>query len=183
MTLTTGQIKLVYPTGWSVTTNLTAQIGGTPQTGNFVNTSTTGLFPTGTSSVAGGATSYRYAKVFFLHTGSTGATNNLQDPFVYITNETVYNQVTMSPDPYFLALHGAQTGLAVNRTTMPDQLSASYFTGYTADNPLRLSSLNIGSYTLTSGNAIGLWVRQAIVAGLTTSANNTFQFVLQGDIA
>lgn len=175
--LSNNDIKLVYPTGWSSTSNLTSPIGGPPQTGAFVSTSSTGMFPTGTSAVAGSITNYRYSKVFFLHTGQSGVTNNLSDPFVYITNETVYNQIALAPDPYFLGIHSAQTGFASNRTSIPHGLSAVYFTGYTAENPLRFTNV-----MLVTGGSIGIWVRQGIQPGLVTSYNNSFQLALNGNI-
>lgn len=180
--LSINDIKLVYPTGQPSMANITTPLGGPPSTGNLVNSTNTGIFPTGTSNLPGGSTYNRYAKVHFLHTGSTGTNNNLADPFIYITNHSIDNQVSLAADPYFYNTDSAQTGYTANRTTLPNGLSAANFIGYTVDNPLRISELPRGSYTLASGSSIGIWVKQNIQAGLVSSASNNFQLVLRGNI-
>ena len=179
--INTGQIILTYPISWPSITGV-GNIGGLPNSGSPVNTSSTGLYPTGVSTVAGGANYIAYAKVFFVHTGIPGTYESLSNPVIYITNESISDQITMSPDPYYLNIHAAQTGITTGRFVAPIDLSTGYFTGYSADNPLRLSNMGRGTITVSNGNYIGLWVKQTIVAGLSTSADNTFNIAIQGEI-
>lgn len=181
--LQTGDIRLMYPTGWSTITGIDF-IGGPPNTGALVNTSATGLFETGVSTVPGGAEFIRYAKVFYVHTGNLASLGNesLRNPLVYITNETSSNQVSLAPDLYYLGVNSAQTGGSLNRQTLPNEMSAAYFTGYTAENPLRFSSLSRGTVTLSSGNHLGFWVKLSVPPGLATSTDNSFNIALNGEI-
>lgn len=176
MALTTGQITLVYPSSWPSITSTGTTIGGTPSTGSIVTNIATGVFPTGTSSVPGGTTYVRYSKLFYLHTGSTGAGDLLQNPLIYIANEAISDQITLAPDPYWLGSHAAQTGTSTGRAILPDGLSASHFSGYTSESPLTFST------TMSSGNSIGFWVKMSVPAGLTSRTDNSFDIVLRGDI-
>jgi hypothetical protein len=176
MALTTGQIKLVYPYSWPSITSTGTLIGGVPVTGSVVSSVSTGIFPTGASAVPGGTTYVRYSKLFFLHTGNSAAGDSLQNPIIYIANEDISDQISIAPDPYWLGSHAAQTGTATGRSVLPDSLTASHFTGYTADNPLSFNT------TLTSGNSIGFWVKMSIAPGMTSRTDNSFDIVLRGDI-
>lgn len=180
--LTTGDIKIAYPLTWPSITSTGSTIGGAPNSGSLVQSYNTGIFPTGSSSIPGGTTYVRYSKLFFTHSGMPGSNHTIQDPFIYITNETVDNQISLAPDPYFLSTDSAQTGVSSGRAVIPNGLNSGHFSGYSIDSPLRISNLPRGSFSFVSGSAIGVWVKQSIQPGLSSSATNSFQLVLKGDI-
>lgn len=179
--LGTGQIKLYYPTDWPSLNDGTSPIGGLIGS-TLVNGTNTGLFPTGQSALAGGATYTRYAKVFFKHEGD--AADTLSNPLIYITNITNSNQISICPDAFwFIAGYTSQTGGTANRSRVPSGLSDSYFTGYTVENPLSFTAISTtGSVSLSTGQYIGVWVRQRIVGGLGNSYDNSFNLAIKGEV-
>ena len=178
MALTTGEIVLVYPKFWPTMTGTTDIIGGTGMASNPISNSSTGIFTTGSSSVPGGSSFVRYSKLFYEHTGFSGIGNNLYNPFIYITNEAISDQISLAPDPYWLGVagHVSQTGTSAGRATLPDGLSSSHFSGRTASEPMRFNT------TLSSGQSLGFWVKMTVPAGLTSRSDNSFDFVIMGDI-
>jgi hypothetical protein len=178
MPLNTGEIILAYPSIWPSISNTGSVIGGTGIASTPVSSIATGIFPTGSSSVPGGSSFVRYSKLFYMHTGFTGTGNNLSNPFLYITNEAISDQISIAPDPYWLGVtnHTTQTGTSAGRASLPDGLSSSHFSGRTASTPLRFNT------TLSSGQSLGFWVKMTVPAGLTSRSDNSFDFVLMGDI-
>jgi hypothetical protein len=183
MALTTGQINLYYPTGNPLVSSTGVSVGATIDSGAPVNFSRTGVFATGHSNLAGGTTHVRYAKLFFRHDGTTG--DIVKDPQVYITNTTYSDQLTLSPDPYYLGIHTSTTltGMSSGRETLPGSLNAQHFSGYTVTTPLNFSSLSRGQITMNSGDYVGFWAKLSIPPGLPSSAENTFSIVFRGDIS
>lgn len=177
--LTTGQIKLYYPATWPSINNTTGSIGGSVGS-VLVNGTNTGLFPTGQSGLAGTTSYIRYAKVFFKHEGDSADT--LTNPLIYITNATMQNHISIAPDPAWMGIHTTQTGVASNRATLPDGLTSGNFTGYTVLQPLDLSALSGQTVVFTSGQTIGIWVRERIPGGMGNSYTNSFNLAIKGTI-
>ena len=181
MSLTTGQIKYYYPTKFPQ--NNTGAIGGTVGSTQYAN-STTGVFLTGSSDVAGAGSNYYYSKLFIKHEGATG--DFLYNPSIYVANEYVTDQIHIAADPYWIAGRGytGQSNEADNRLSLPDDMYSSDFKHYTQSNPMSLVALNpvTGSITIASGNSIGVWLRLQVVDGLESSFTNNFNLVLRGDI-
>ena len=178
--LTTGQISLFYPQNWPAISDTTSEVGGGVSS-NLINSTPTGLFPTGQSSVLGGPTFTRYAKVFFRHTGAS--VDTLSNPLLYITNQSIVGQINIAPDPYWLGIHAGQTGGSANRSSVPTGLTASNFSGYTIEAPLSLTNISsTGSVVFRSGNTIGVWARLSVPAGLQNSYENSFNLAIRGDV-
>lgn len=147
----------------------------------LANSTNTGIFPTGLSSVPGSAAYIRYAKLFFKHEGSSG--DSLRNPVIYITNANNSNQISIAPDAFWLGIYSQQTGGSANRATLPSGLSSSHFSGYTVQSPLSLSTIsNTGNVTLSTGQSIGIWIRERIVAGLSNGYDNSFNLAIRGEI-
>lgn len=191
MSLTTGDILLVYPTGWPHNGNAGLDddnvIGGTARAGSSwnqtnytVNLTSTGVFPTGVSTVAGGSDHIRYAKLFFYHSGD--ASSSLVNPLIYLFNESISDQITMAPDPFYLGNHALETGTSVNRQTLPNELEASHFTGYTSSSPMDLKAILGADITINSGDSIGFWIKRTIPAGLPSAEEVTFNIGLRGEV-
>jgi hypothetical protein len=179
MALNTGEIILHYPLTHPDIYDESSTIGGNVDTSIIVNSSSTGLFATGLSTVAGGANYVRYAKVFVTNTGLS----DLVNPVMYITNQTLSNQIEIAADPYFTGAHTASTGTSSNRAALPDKLLAVDFSGYTATNALDFSNLGSTGVTMAanSANSIGIWIRMTVQAGLPSSTLNTFSLGVRGE--
>jgi hypothetical protein len=177
--LTTGQIKLYYPSTWPAINDATGSIGG--GVGSvLVNGTNTGLFPTGQSGLAGTTSYIRYAKIFFKHEGDTADT--LTNPQIYITNATMQGHISIAPDPAWMGTHSAQTGVATNRATLPNGLVSGDFTGYTVLQPMDLSAISGGTVVFSTGQTIGIWVRERIPGGIGSSYTNSFNLAIKGTI-
>ena len=154
---------------------------------DFVNLSRTGAFATGQSGLAGSSTYTRYSKLFFYHAGTAGDT--LTNPQVFLTNESVSDQVTFAPDAYFIDTdsfggHGlqSQTGTATGRSVRPEGLLDSHFSGYSVSNPLNFSDLPRGTITLDSGDFLGVWLRLQVPPGLQEAREASFNLGIRGEI-
>lgn len=179
--LTTGDIQLTYPIKWPGPTNITSQVGGAYKHDHRVLVNNlTGLFTTGVSAVPGGSDYYRYAKVFFAHSGTLN--EYLTNPLVYIGNESVSDQLAIAPDPYWLRRHVAQTGCTNNITAVPDGLSQSEFSGYTVSNPMNISVITGSTVIMNRGDTLGVWVRLKVPGGLPSNPEATFNLGLNGQI-
>ncbi len=181
MALSTGELVWIHSINFSPVTGLTNTIGGTGNLSNPVVFNSTGIFPTGQSSIPGGSTQHMYAKLFLANTGNA-SDDRLSNPIFYFTNVEISDQIYMAPDPFYLGVHAAQTGTSANRVTLPGGLSASHFSGYSYETPLDLSSVYGSTVTLGTGQSIGIWLRRSIQPGLSSSNNNSFSIVVRGDI-
>jgi len=183
MALSTGQIELCYPTGWPHVASTGEGVGFGITTGHYVNLSRTGCFATGSSNLVGSTTYTRYTKLFFRHGGAPGDT--LTDPQLYITNETVTDQITMAPDAYYThtSYYSHATGFSTGRAVMPNHLKSSDFSGYTASAPLNLSDLPRGQIILDSGGDIGFWLRLEVQPGLHIPREASFNIGIRGTLS
>jgi hypothetical protein len=189
MALLTGNILLRHPIQFTDTNDIVGQHGGAYRHNGDVNLSVTGVFPTGTSTVPGGSDEVRYAKLFFVHSGTAG--DILTNPLLYVTNESISNQIKIAPDPYWVKENlgsatpphwNDQTGMTVNRTTVPTGLVAASFSGYTVSSPMDLKALSGTTITVDKAGVIGFWVQRTVQAGLPTNDEATFNIGLKGEI-
>jgi hypothetical protein len=180
MSLYTGDLGFYYPLNQPEIEDLESPIGGAINSGNPYVFSAQGIAPLINSPVAGAGSVSYYGKLFLKHGGMSGdILSNIQ---FYISNETVSDQVEIALDPYWTAIHDAQTGQSDNRLSVPDEVAS--FDYYDAESPLVVNDIADASrtpVTIDSGDSIGIWVKISVPAGLSSSYANSFNIVVRGE--